>query len=464
MQKAEIGVIGLAVMGANLARNLARHNKTVVFNRTTEKTTEFINKFGSENLTGSKTLKEFTANLSTPRKIIMMVKSGDPVDQFIAKLLPHLSKNDILIDGGNSLYTDTIRRQQDLKKKGIHFIGMGISGGEEGALNGPSMMPGGDKNAYKKLEKILIPSAASDGLKGTCVSYIGNSGSGHFVKMVHNGIEYGVMQLIAEIYNVLKQLGKFTNQELSKAFADYNKTVNSFLLEITAKIFKEKLPDSEKHLIDFIKDTAGQKGTGKWTTIAALNYGVAIPTINAAVDARILSGDIEQRAKSNSHPRALNKSKLPNKKELQNIAKSALELSTLIAYHQGFKLIEQANKEHNWNLNLSEIARIWRGGCIIRSNYLDLFQNIYKPDTTKKANEMALSKFKGKAQKNWRQLVELASAHGIPLPAISASLNYYDSLCQARLPQSLIQAQRDFFGAHTYERTDKKGIFHTNWK
>ncbi|MBT4917369.1 NADP-dependent phosphogluconate dehydrogenase [Candidatus Peregrinibacteria bacterium] len=465
MEKSDIGLIGLAVMGANLARNISRNSRITVFNRTTEKTTQFIKEFGSETLDGSKTLKEFTKKLAKPRKIILMVKSGEPVDIFINKLLPLLDKNDTVIDGGNSNYKDTARRQEELSKKGIHFIGMGISGGEEGALNGPSMMPGGNKVAYSKLEKILAPAAAKDGLGGTCISYVGKGGSGHFVKMVHNGIEYAVMQLIAETYDILKHIGKFSNKELSKAFEDFNKPLNSFLLEITARIFKEKDPFSKKDLIDVIKDSAGQKGTGKWTSIAAFDYGVPTPTINAAVDARITSGNQDLRHRRFGSPEKLNTIKVPNKSQIKALAQSSLEIGTLIAYAQGFELLMKASQEHNWNLDLSETSRIWRGGCIIRSNYLDLFQRIYsdkKPAAIKAVKEI-LEMVDGKPQKNWRKTVELGTAKGIPMPALSASLAYYDSIRKLRLPQNLIQAQRDLFGAHTYERIDKKGTFHTDW-
>lgn len=465
MKKSDIGLIGLAVMGANLARNISRNNKITVFNRTTEKTTRFIKKFGNENLEGSKTLKEFTQKLTTPRKIILMVKSGEPVDIFINKLIPYLSKNDIIIDGGNSHYKDTARRQEELNKKGIKFVGMGISGGEEGALHGPSMMPGGEKAAYNKLKKILIPAAANDGLGGTCVSYVGKGGSGHFVKMVHNGIEYAVMQLIAETYDILKHIGKYSNAELAKTFHDFNKPLNSFLLEITAKIFKQKDPLSKKDLIDVIKDTAQQKGTGKWTSIAAFDYGVPTPTINAAVDARILSGDVDLRHRRFGSPEKLNTIKTPNKAQLKNLAKNALGFGTIIAYSQGFELLMKASQEYNWNLDLSETSRIWRGGCIIRSNHLDLFQRIYsdkKPDAIKAVKKI-VKKLNTKAQKDWRKIIEIGAAKGVPIPALSASLTYYDAIRKLRLPQNLIQAQRDLFGAHTYERIDKKGIFHTDW-
>jgi len=458
MKKTEIGLIGLAVMGANLARNISRNNKIIVFNRTTEKTTKFIKEFGNKNLEGSKTLKEFTQKLAKPKKIILMVKSGEPVDIFIKKLLPHLNKNDIIIDGGNSHYKDTTRRQEELKKKGISFMGMGISGGEEGALKGPSMMPGGEKAAYKSLEKILKTSSASDGLKDKCVTYIGNNGSGHFVKMVHNGIEYGVMQLIAETYNILKTLGKLSNKELHETFKKYNRTKKSFLLEITEQIFATSNPKTQKDIIDLIKDTAKQKGTGKWTTIAALDYGVSTPTINAAVDARITSGALSLRKTYSSTIEKLNKSKLPNKSTLIKLAESALDLSTLITYNQGFELLITANQEYKWELNLSEIARIWRGGCIIRSNYLDFFKKPFSATQSR-----IIKTLNSKSQKDWRKIIELATAHGIPTPALSASLAYYDSIRQTRLPQNLIQAQRDLFGAHTYERIDKKGTFHTDW-
>ncbi len=454
--KSQIGIIGLAVMGSNLARNFAsRKISTLVFNRTFEKTEELIRDHGNEFLHGSASLKEFVAGLELPRKIILMVKAGDAVDMVLKELLPLLDKDDIVIDGGNSLYKDTERRQASCSTKKIHFLGMGISGGEEGALHGPSMMPGGAKSAYKKIEKYVQAITAKDYQKGKCVAYIGEGASGHFVKMVHNGIEYAIMQLIAEAYDLLKNSSKLTNDEIAETFKKWGKTENfkSFLIEITAKIFTHKT--GKKHLIDLIKDSAGQKGTGKWTTFAALDLGVPTPAINTAVDARILSGDNFRESAQKKFPKITSTKKLSPQK-----IKDALELGTLVAYSQGFRLLEAAYNEFNWKLDLPEIARIWTGGCIIRSDILPKFELLYKNE--KAGSKLLLTPFKTK-QKNWRTTISAAIESGIPVPTLASTLFYYDSLLSKNLPQNLIQAQRDFFGAHGYERTDKKGPFHTNW-
>lgn len=513
--KSAIGLIGLATMGENLARNIANHGFTIsVFNRTTEKTEKFIKNFAKDYplLHGTFTLKDFVASLEAPRKIILLVKAGSPVDEIIAEISPLLDKNDILVDCGNSHFKDTERRQLELAKKSIHLIGCGISGGEEGALRGPSLMPGGNKSAWEKIEKIFTaiaadvpvdnsPSAKSKNSapSSKCVAYIGPAGSGHFVKMVHNGIEYAIMQLIAETYDILKNIGEFSNPELAEIFKNYGKTENlkSFLMEITAIIFTRtienltkpanadhQLSKNSSHLIDLIKDSAGQKGTGKWTTEAALNLGVAIPTINAAVDARIISGDNKGRAMCKILKRNISSKKLTSstKKNLLTLVKDSLELATILAYEQGIGLLTKAGKEFSWNLDLSEITRIWQGGCIIRSNYLKTLtiglgkdkeplkntgsrqnsQSFHK-SAAKEVMQKMVKLFAGPKQKNWRKLLALAIEHGIPVPAFYASLNFYDSYSAQKLPQNLIQAQRDFFGAHGYERTDKPGWHHTEW-
>lgn len=444
----QIGLIGLGTMGVNLARNIANKGFSItVFNRTFK---------GLKDLDEAKTLKKFVKKLEKPRKIILMIKAGDPVDEIITQLTPLLEKNDIIIDSGNSNYNDTNRRQKKLAEKGLHLIGMGISGGEKGALEGPSLMPGGNKDAYKKIKNILEKIAADDGEGGKCVIYIGENFSGHFVKMVHNGIEYGIMQVIAESYDILKNLGGYSNKKISKTFAEWDKEENSFLLKITEKILSCK-----DNLIDLIKDTAEQKGTGKWTVYAAFDLGVAIPTISAAVNARILSGD--KNLRGTKLPKKLEKTKIP--KNLTKIVKDALKLSIICAYVQGFELLKKANMEFRWELDISEIARIWRGGCIIRANSLRIFQKTYGSNKiiAKKTKEKLLKYFKSKAQNNWRKTIILSTSNGIPLPSMSASLLYYDTITADKLPQNLIQAQRDFFGAHTYERIDKKGTFHTNW-
>ena len=460
----QLGVIGLSTMGANLARNAAHRGATVaVYNRTTEKMKEFIASHGGEgNFVACETLEDLKNALKPPRPILLMVKAGKPVDDVIAEVLPHLDKGDILIDGGNSLYSDTQRREKELAEKGIRFFGMGVSGGEEGALKGPSMMPGGDKEIFELLHPLLKQMAAEDGIGGTCISYIGPGGAGHFVKMVHNGIEYGIMQLIAEVYDVLRKAARCTPDQLAEIFGEWSKgeDLGSFLLEITADIFKKKDDDTGKSLIDLIVDRAGQKGTGKWTTEAAMTLGVAIPTINAAVDARIISGDKSLREVGKRYPgETLAVSADPN--EVVAMCRSALELATISAYGQGFQLMSVASREYEWNLNMSEIARIWRGGCIIRSVILPKFQEATMPGGS---DAWFTKRFSGKRQQNFRALIALATGGGVPVPSLSASLAYLDAMRATRLPQNLIQAQRDYFGAHTFERTDREGAFHADWK
>ena len=466
----QLGVIGLGTMGANLARNAARNGaEVIVYNRTRETTKKFLNDFGKEGqFKGSKSYKEFVQNIRPPRPILLMVKAGEPVDAVIGGIAPLLKEGDILIDGGNSHYRDTERRMQELQGRGIRFVGMGVSGGEEGALNGPSMMPGGGRDAYKVLAPLFEKMAADDGLGGKCVTFIGSGGAGHFVKMVHNGIEYGVMQLIAEAYAVLKDVAGFTNEQLAETFSAWNAdaTLQSFLLKITAAIFTKRDSVGKGMLIDKITDRAGQKGTGKWATQAALEYGVSVPTINAAVDARVLSGDTEKRAAHQSLPAALDKQDpVPPPEKLRSIVRNAFELASITTYGQGFDLMQRAAEREGWKIDLSEVARIWRGGCIIRSALLPLFQEQYGADRSaaKTAFAAVKERFAGEKQRDWRRVVVIAASRGVPVPAFSASLHAYDAYRSERLPQNLIQAQRDFFGAHTYERVDKKGVFHTEW-
>ncbi len=468
----QLGVIGLGTMGANLARNAARNGvKVAVFNRTTERMHEFLRDHGKEgSFVPCKTYEELLRSLDAPRAILVMVKAGEAVDQVISDLLPLLKKGDILIDGGNSHYSDAERRTAELSQKGICFIGMGVSGGEEGALNGPSMMPGGDKAAYEKMESLFSKMAAADGLGGKCVTYIGSGGAGHFVKMVHNGIEYAVMQLIAEAYDILKSVGEYSNAELAETFSYWNDgdDLQSFLIEITAAIFAKKDDlGGSGDLIDVIADRAGQKGTGKWTTEAAMTLGVAIPTINAAVDARILSGSpmLRDRERSELPYTPDLEEPMPPREKLRHMVRSGLHLSTLCAYKQGFQLMGAASAEYGWNLNLQECARIWLGGCIIRSVLLKTIMDTLSSDPTIAASgsKDLRDDFGGQKQMYWRLLQELAASRGIPIPAFSASLSYYDALRRERLPQNLIQAQRDFFGAHGYARTDREGEFHSEW-
>jgi len=464
----QLGVIGLGTMGANLARNAASNGAEVsVYNRTEKVTDEFMKEFGNEGeFKAFKSYKDLVQSLTPSRAILIMVKAGEAVDKVIEELVPLLEKGDIIIDGGNSHYPDTERRAEELNKKSIQFLGLGVSGGEEGALNGPSMMAGGDKAAYDLVEPLLTQMAARDSEEGKCVSYLGSGGAGHFVKMVHNGIEYGVMQLIAEAYAILKNIGGFSNAQIAETFDAWNQgdDLQSFLIEITAEIFKKK--EGKGELIDLIKDVAGQKGMGKWTTQAAHNFGVAIPTINAAVDARIFSGSESERQLRKNIPVSVDEQDpVPPPEKLRSIVRHALELSVICTYKQGFNLIEKANEEKGWNIEMSEVARIWRGGCIIRSVLLKRFQKALGKNqgSAKAAKEAILERFNGDRQLDWRRAVTFASSRGVPVPAMVASLNYFDALRTEKLPQNLIQAQRDFFGAHTFERTDKKGAFHVVW-
>ncbi len=457
-----LGLIGLGTMGANLARNAAHNGARVsVYNRTPEKTDAFLVAHGSEGeFVAAKTIEEFVSSMQSPRAIILMVKAGEAVDEMIDQLLPHLAGGDMLVDAGNSHYRDSARRTAALEGKGIRFVGMGVSGGEEGALKGPSMMPGGDKDAYAYLEPLLMKMAADDGANGKCVTYIGADGAGHFVKTVHNGIEYGVMQLIAESYDLLKRLGGLSNKELGDLFTAWSKSpeLRGFLMEITAAIFSMKDPESGNDLLDMIKDAAAQKGTGKWTTESAFDYGVSVPTITAAVDARILSSAKDFRVRQ-AKETPLQVDDIPvDRTELINDVRDALELSMLNAYAQGLQLLSEASKAEGWNFNIAEICRIWRGGCIIRSAMTEWYQKAFAGD--REAGLALRERFNKDRQINWRRTVALGALRGIPLPAMSSALWYYDSYRTERLPQNLIQAQRDLFGAHGFERLDKEGEFH----
>lgn len=452
-------------MGANLARNAARRGVTVaVYNRTTEKTDAFLHQFGSEGeFIACNTLQELLQALSAPRSIILMVKAGEAVDDLIRELLPQLSPGDTLIDAGNSLYSDTDRREAECAKHQVHFVGMGVSGGEEGALNGPSMMPAGPKEAVEALLPVLTKMAADDGAGGTCVANIGPGGSGHFVKMVHNGIEYAVMQVLAECYHLWKVVGGLTHAQMAEEVALWNadSSLRSFLLEITEKIFRTKDPETGKDALDVILDASGQKGTGRWTVQAAQTLGVAVPMITAAVDARILSSAKHFRVKrSTEAPEALLEAHV-NKEELLSMVRGAYLLSMMSAYSEGFLLLSVASRELHYNLSIPEIARIWRGGCIIRSGMLPLFQKMFAGEQEALLHLRGL--FAGEAQLLLRQTVQLGAARGIPLPAITAALHSYDAYRSAWLPQNLTNAQRDFFGAHGFERTDSQGSHHLAW-
>jgi 6-phosphogluconate dehydrogenase len=470
MAKRTFGVIGLAVMGENLALNVeSRGFPIAVYNRTASKTEEFMAKRAQgKDVKAAYTLQEFVQILERPRKILVMVKAGKPVDAVIQELKPLLEEGDMIIDGGNSLYEDTERRTLELEATGLGFVGMGVSGGEEGALNGPSLMPGGTKSAYKELEPILVKIAAQVN-DGPCVTYIGPRGAGHYVKMVHNGIEYGDMQLIAEAYDLLKNAAGLSNQEIQKVFAVWNQTeeLNSFLIEITADIFNYIDSETNQYLIDLIVDSAGQKGTGNWTVMNSLQLGVPIPTIYAAVYGRVMSSYKAERVAASTQLTGPVAKFEGDRQSLVNQIRDALYCSKMCSYAQGMALLSKASADFDYNLNLGEIARIWKGGCIIRAGFLDKIKSAFK-DNPSLPNLLLAPEFKQSIldrQQAWREVLITANKLGIAVPAFSASLDYFDSYRRANLPQNLTQAQRDYFGAHTYERTDKpRGeFFHTEW-
>ncbi|MGF1635223.1 MAG: NADP-dependent phosphogluconate dehydrogenase [Phycisphaerae bacterium] len=478
MSTQKFGVIGLEVMGRNLALNIERNGYPIaVYNRTTSKSEDFLTDNPGRNIKMGATYEEFVGLLERPRRILVMVKAGNPVDYVLNDLKPLLEPGDIVIDGGNSLYTDTERRAKDYQETGLSFFGMGVSGGEEGALWGPSLMPGGTEESYQDVEDILKKIAAKAPEDGEpCVTYLGRGGSGHFVKMVHNGIEYGDMQLIAESYDLLKHVGGLTNAELADVFAEWNQgdDLKSFLIEITAKILNFRNEDSGgEPLVELILDSAGQKGTGRWTVIAAMELGVAVPTISAAVDARTLSAHKDQRIKAarelaGPNARAgVNRPYDRDKQQLIDDVRAALYCSKICSYAQGFTLLAAADKAYDFGLRMNHVAEIWRAGCIIRAVFLN--------DITKAMNEnpdspnlLLAERFKeaiARRQEAWRRVTKLAVEQGVPVPGFSGSLAYYDSYRSEKLPANLIQAQRDFFGAHTYLRTDKQGgPFHTEWE
>lgn len=468
MTQQSFGVIGLAVMGENLALNVESKGFSVaVFNRSREKTDEFMaTRAKGKNFVAAYTLEDFVASLERPRKILIMVKAGAPVDAVIDQLKPLLDEGDILIDGGNSLFTDTQRRAAALESEKFTFIGMGVSGGEEGALLGPSLMPGGTKQAYDYLEPILTKIAAQVD-DGPCVTYIGPGGAGHYVKMVHNGIEYGDMQLIAEAYDIMKNVLGLNAAQLHEVFAEWNTTdeLNSYLIEITADVFKVMDPDTGLPLVDEILDAAGQKGTGRWTVDNALEIGVPIPTIIAAVTARIMSSYKQERvaaAKELVGPSATFDGDV---KAFISKVRDALYCSKMCSYAQGMALLSKASQVYGFNLNLGECARIWKGGCIIRAGFLNKIKHAFDENPAL-PNLLLAPEFKQSIldrQTAWREVVAMAAKVGIAVPAFSASLDYFDSYRRDRLPQNLTQAQRDYFGAHTYERVDKPGVFHTDW-
>ncbi len=469
-KKADIGLVGLAVMGENLVLNMESKGFTVaVFNRTTSKVSDFVNGRGKgKKIIGTMTVQDFCASLEKPRKVMIMVKAGKPVDDTIATVMPFLEKGDIVIDGGNSHFPDTIRRTKELAGKGILFIGTGVSGGEEGALKGPSIMPGGNPDAWKHVKPIFqaISAKVSDG--SPCCEWVGDDGAGHYVKMVHNGIEYGDMQMICEAYFLLKNVLSMEAQELHKVFTEWNDgELDSYLIEITRDIFARKDPETGKAMVDVILDTAGQKGTGKWTSQSALDLGAPSPTIAEAVFARCISAIKEERVAASKILSGPASNFKGNRAEFVNDVRKALYASKICSYAQGFQLLKLAAAEHKWSLKYGEIALMWRGGCIIRAKFLGDIKAAFDADP--KLANLLLAPFFRKAiddcQASWRKVIATAVQLGVPTPAFSSALSYYDSYRCSTLPANLLQAQRDFFGAHTYERIDKpRGqFFHTDW-
>ena len=471
---ADIGLIGLAVMGENLVLNMESHGFTVaVFNRTTSKVDDFVNGRGKgKKFVGTHSPKDLVAAIKKPRKVMMLVKAGAAVDETIASVAPFLEAGDILIDGGNTHFPDTTRRMKELAAKGIRYIGTGVSGGEEGALKGPSIMPGGDPTAWPEVKPIFQAIAAkvkgTDGKDVPCCDWVGPEGAGHFVKMVHNGIEYGDMQLICESYHLLKELLGLSADELHQVYSKWNKgPLDSYLIEITADIFGYKDPETGKPLVDFILDTAGQKGTGKWTVDAATDTGTALTLISEAVFSRCLSAQKDQRVAASSVLAGPKVQKATDREQFIADVEMALYASKIISYAQGYALMAAQAKESKWELNNGGIALMWRGGCIIRSVFLGKIKEAF--DRNPKLVNLLVDPYfaaeLGRAQAGWRRVVAAGATHGIPVPAMGSALSYYDGYRNGRLPANLLQAQRDYFGAHTYERTDKpRGqFFHTNW-
>jgi len=469
MSKCDIALIGLAVMGENLVLNMESKGFSVaVFNRTVSKVDEFIGRNPGKNLKGCHSLQEVVDSLQSPRKIMMMVKAGPAVDALIEELIPLLSPGDILIDGGNTHFADTNRRTKRIEEAGLQFIGTGVSGGEEGALLGPSIMPGGSESAWPAVKPILQKISAKVGPNKDipCCEWVGSAGAGHYVKMVHNGIEYGDMQLICEAYSILKHAAGLTNQELYEVFAEWNRgELESYLIEITRDIFTVIDPDTNEHLVDKILDTAQQKGTGKWMSQHALDLGVPTTLITEAVYARALSALKESRVRAAKVLSGPDKKFSGDKKQLIEDIRQALYASKICSYAQGYVQLDAAAAEFGWKLNNGNISLLWRGGCIIRARFLEDIKKAF--DKNPNLENLLLDDFFKKAidtaQPGWRRVVATAVELGIPVPGFMAALSYYDGYRRDRLPANLLQAQRDYFGAHTYQRTDKEGAFHTDW-
>jgi 6-phosphogluconate dehydrogenase len=468
MSKADIGLIGLAVMGENLILNMESRGFTVViYNRTLDKVDNFINgRAKGKKIIGSHSIEELIGNLKSPRKVMLMVKAGKPVDDFIELLIPHLEKGDIIIDGGNSHFPDTTRRTKYLESKGLLYVGTGVSGGEEGALKGPSIMPGGSVAAWPHVKPIFQAIAAKVEDGTPCCDWVGENGAGHFVKMVHNGIEYGDMQLICEAYQIMKDLLGLNYEEMYNVFKEWNEgELNSYLIEITRDILNYK--DNGKPLVEYILDTAGQKGTGKWTVLASLDVGAPLTLIGEAVYGRTLSALKEERVEASKLLSGPKPKFDGDKKQFIEDLRKSLFAAKLVSYAQGYVLMKYAAKEFGWNLNYGGVALMWRGGCIIRSIFLGKIKEAF--DKNPGLSNLLLDPFfKNKiesSQESWRKVIAASVTNGIWIPALSTALNYFDGFRNSRLPANLLQAQRDYFGAHTYERVDKpRGeFFHTNW-
>lgn len=470
MKKAQIGVVGMAVMGKNLALNIERQGyRVAVYDWDPTYTKKVMQDHGDKNFVASYEMKSFVESIEKPRRILMMVKAGAPTDSTIQNILPYLDKGDTLIDGGNTFFKDTIRRNQRLENSGINFIGMGTSGGQKGALNGPSLMPGGQKEAYDLVAPILKQIAAKAPEDGEpCVTYVGPNGAGHYVKMVHNGIEYGDMELIAESYDLMKRVLMMSNAEIAATFNEWRKTeLSSYLIDITAEILTRKDDfDSGKDIIDMILDRAGNKGTGKWSSQSALDLGMPQTLITEAVYARYISAMKDERVEASKvlpAPTSEN-GHLDREKTIEKIRR-ALYFSKIMSYAQGFEQIKVASDNYNWNIKLGSLAKIWRAGCIIRAQFLQKITDAY--DNDPQLNNLLLDDyFKGivsEYQADVREVVSLAVQNGVPCPCFTTAVTYYDQYCSANLPANLIQAQRDYFGAHTYERVDRKGNFHYEW-
>ncbi|MGO5385777.1 NADP-dependent phosphogluconate dehydrogenase [Ligilactobacillus salivarius] len=469
MSKPQIGVVGMAVMGKNLALNIeSRGYSVAIYNRTGSKTEKVVADHPDKNLVSSYTIEDFVNSLETPRRIILMVKAGAPTDATIKSLLPHLDKGDVLIDGGNTFFQETMRRNEELDNSGINFIGMGVSGGEKGALEGPSLMPGGQKEAYDLVEPILkkIAAKAEDG--EACVTYVGPNGAGHYVKMVHNGIEYGDMELIAESYNLMRNLLGLSNDEISDVFNEWKDgELKSYLIDITADILTRKDDlGTGKPIVDVILDRAGNKGTGKWSSQSALELGVPQSLITESVYARYISAMKDERvAASQVLPNPEFDLGDVNKKELVEKIRRALYFSKIMSYAQGFEQLRVASENYDWNLNYGDMAKIWREGCIIRAQFLQKITDAYEknPELKNLMLDDYFKKIVEEYQNDVRDIAALAIKAGVACPGFSSAITYYDQYRSAHLPANIIQAQRDYFGAHTYERTDREGIYHYEW-